>query len=112
MGIRNSNRSQETYTVAGYLKMRCLSMILVLAFASLCVALPVAQQASGQQGDQRIFGNLLGAAQGAVHGLFSPQNYNNNFGFGWGNQGYGYNGYGGYGGGYGGYNPYGYNIWG
>merc|ERR1712042_24746 len=97
------------------IKMRCLSMILVLALASMCVALPVAQQAAaapGQAGDQRIFGNLLGAVQGAAHGLFNPQQYNNNFGFGWGNQGgygYGYN-QGGYGGGY--YNPYGsYNTW-
>merc|ERR1711872_627961 len=99
-------------------KMRCLSMILVLAFVGMCAAIPVAQQAAAGtpgQGDQRIFGNLLGAVQGAAHGLFNPQQYNNNFGFGWGNQGgygYGYN-QGGYGGGYGGYyNPYQQQVWG
>merc|ERR1712002_335549 len=109
-------------------KMLRLSLVLALALVGISYALPVAQQAAaGGQGDQRIFGNLLGAVQGAWHGLTQPQNYNNNFGFGYplntnqfgsggfggvynqggftGGYGGGYNG--GFGGGYGGgYNPY------
>merc|ERR1711872_878039 len=104
---------------------KMLRLSLILALVGLSSALPVAQQAGqGGQGDQRIFGNLLGAVQGAWHGLTQPQNYNNNFGFGYplntnqfGSGGFGgvYNqgGFtGGYGGGYnggfgygGGYNP-------
>merc|ERR1711874_31686 len=114
-------------------KMLRLSL-LALALVGISSALPVAQQAAaggaGGQGDQRIFGNLLGAVQGAWQGLTQPQNYNNNFGFGYplntnqfGSGGFGgvYNqgGFtGGYGGGYnggfgygGGYNP-GYQQWG
>merc|ERR1711872_158096 len=109
-----------------------LSLLLALAFVGISYALPVAQQAAAGDaegpGDQRIFGNLLGAVQGAWNGLTQPQNYNNNFGFGYplntnqfggggsGGFGGGYNqgGFtGGYGGGYnggfgygGGYNPY------
>merc|ERR1712168_1397492 len=100
-----------------------LSVILVLALVGLSSALPVAQQAAAGgaagQGDQRIFGNLLGAVQGAWQGLTNPQQYNNNFGFGYplntnqfgghksGGFGGGYNGGFGYGSGY---NPY--NQWG
>jgi len=110
-----------------------LSLILALAFVGISSAIPVAQQAAGGaagQGDQRIFGNLLGAVQGAWQGLTRPDLYNNNFGFGYPlttnnfggggfqggynqggfnqgyNQGYGgFNqGYGGFNQGYGGYN--------
>merc|ERR1712002_810218 len=106
-------------------KMLRLSLVLALALVGISSALPVAQQAaSGGQGDQRIFGNLLGAVQGAWQGLTQPQLYNNNFGFGYplntnqfGGGGFGgvYNqgGWnGGYGGGYNGGFGYGYNQWG
>ncbi|CAL4119892.1 unnamed protein product [Meganyctiphanes norvegica] len=105
--------------------MRSLLIILISALVGMCVAQPVAQQqtaaaAPGQQGEQRIFGNLLGAAQGAVQGFFNPGGYNqygggynqfgggyNQFGGGYNQFGGGYNPYGGYGGGYGGgYNQY------
>merc|ERR1711915_110568 len=101
-----------TFTENTTAKMRSLSVVVVLALVGMCWSLPVAQQAAaspGGQGDQRIFGNLLGAAQGAIQGFTQPQLYNNNFGFGWGNQGWGNQGYGGY---YGSYNPYGYQTWG
>jgi len=102
-----------------------LSLVLALAFLGISSALPVAQEAAADgaagPGDQRIFGNLLGAVQGAWNGLTRPEQYNNNFGFGYPlttnnfqggyNQGYtggfnqGFNqGYGGYNQGYGGYN--------
>merc|ERR1711962_1713680 len=107
-------------------KMLRLSLILALAFVGLSSALPVAQQAAAGgaaagQGGQRIFGNLLGAVQGAWQGLTQPQLFNNNFGFGYplntnqfGSGGFGgvYNqgGWtGGYGGGYTGGFGYGYN---
>merc|ERR1712002_1149801 len=114
-------------------KMLRLSLILALALVGISSALPVANQAAaGGQGDQRIFGNLLGAVQGAWQGLTQPQLYNDNFGFGYplntnqfgGHNSGGFGGVynqggftGGYGGGYnggfgygGGYNPY--NQWG
>merc|ERR1711951_46211 len=105
-------------------KMLRLSLILALAFVGLSSAIPVAQQAAGGaggQGDQRFFGNILGAVQGAWQGLTRPELYNNNFGFGYplntnnfGGGGFGgvYNqgGWtGGYGGGYNGGWGYGYN---
>jgi len=122
-------------------KMLRLSLILALVFVGISSGLPVAQQAAaGGQGDQRIFGNLLGAVQGAWNGLTRPEQYNDNFGFGYPlttnnfggggfqggynqggfnqgyNQGYGgFNqGYGGFNQGYGGYNQGygGYNQWG
>merc|ERR1711874_629651 len=96
-----------------------------LAFVGISSALPVAQQtAAGGPADQRIFGNLIGAVQGAWQGLTRPELYNNNFGFGYplntnhfGGGGFGgvYNqgGWnGGYGGGYNGGFGYGYNQWG
>jgi len=115
-----------------------LSVVLALAFIGTSSALPVAQEAAAADGaagpgDQRIFGNLLGAVQGAWNGLTRPEQYNNNFGFGYPlttnhfggggfqggyNQGgfnQGYNqGYGGFNQGYGGYNQGygGYNQWG
>jgi len=111
-----------------------LSLVLALAFIGISSGLPVAQEAAAADGaagpgDQRIFGNLLGAVQGAWNGLTRPEQYNNNFGFGYPlttnnfqggynqggfNQGYnqgwgGYNpGYaGGYNQGYGGFNQWG-----
>jgi len=100
---------------------------MALALIGLTSALPVAQQAAAAgatgQGDQRIFGNLIGAIQGAWQGLTRPEQFNNNFGFGYPlttnhlNGGFGgpYN-QGGWNGGYGGgYNAgfgYGYNQWG
>ena len=109
-------------------KMFRLSAYLALALVGLSSALPVAQQTAAGgtegQGDQRFFGNLLGAVQGAWQGLTRPELYNDNFGFGYplntnnfggGGFGGGYN-QGGWNGGYGGgYNrgfEYGYNQWG
>merc|ERR1711962_485808 len=118
-------------------KMLRLSLILALVFVGISSALPVAQQSAaggtaGGQGDQRIFGNLLGAVQGAWNGLTRPEQYNNNFGFGYPlntshfggggfqggfNQGYNQGGWnqggwnqgygGGYNQGYGGFRPWG-----
>merc|ERR1719441_12317 len=63
------------------------SVILALALVGLSSALPVAQQTAAGgtegQGDQRFFGNLLGAVQGAWQGLTRPELYNDNFGFGY-----------------------------
>merc|ERR1711962_1867489 len=114
-------------------KMLRLSLILALVFVGISYALPVAQQAAaGGQGDQRIFGNLVGAVQGAWQGLTRLELYNNNFGFGYPlntnhfggggfqggfNQGYNQGGWnqggwnqgygGGYNQGYGGFRPWG-----
>merc|ERR1711982_50659 len=108
-----------------------LSVLISLALVGqLTSAIPVSQQAqaaaagsSTGQGDQRIFGNLLGAIQGAWQGLTRPEQFNNNFGFGYplttnhlGGGGFGGYNQGGWNGGYGGgYNAgygYGYNQWG
>merc|ERR1712198_642400 len=101
-------------------KMQLFAFALVLSMTcqSLALPQPLAQQATSGQGDQRIFGNLLGAAQGAVQGFLNPGLYNNHGHFHGGYYPYGgYNpyGYGGFGG-YGGYGQgfgYGYNqYWG
>merc|ERR1711872_1179652 len=127
MGNHIQDSITHQLTCKGTAKMLRLSVILSLALVGLSSALPVAQQAAaggaaGGQGDQRIFGNLLGAVQGAWQGLTRPELYNNNFGFGYplntnhfGGAGFGYN-QGGWNGGYGGgYNRgfgYGYPKWG
>merc|ERR1712198_355697 len=127
MGYTHSTQQQlkKQHTPS---KMFRLSAYLALALVGLSSALPVAQQTAAGgtegQGDQRFFGNLLGAVQGAWQGLTRPELYNDNFGFGYhlntnnfGGGGFG-GGYsqggwnGGYGGGYNGGFGYGYNQWG
>merc|ERR1712121_522565 len=122
------NHIQDCIRTNTTCKMFRLSVILALAIVGISSALPVAQQTTAGgaagQGDQRFFGNLLGAVQGAWQGLTRPELYNDNFGFGYplttnhfggGGFGGGYNqgGWnGGYGGGYNGGFGYGYNQWG
>ncbi|KAK7087040.1 hypothetical protein SK128_016993 [Halocaridina rubra] len=98
--------SQETlcFCINKFLiiKMRFLALLLVVLVAGLVSARP--QSTAGTQGNQRIFGNLLGAAHGAFHGFLHPGSVHGGYGFGNPYGGFGGYPYGGYG--YG-YNPYG-----
>merc|ERR1712133_241873 len=86
MGNHSQSQHQDQHNKQPT-KMLRLTVLMALALISLSSALPVTQQAAAAgatgQGDQRIFGNLLGAIQGAWQGLTRPEQLNNNFGFGY-----------------------------